>query len=90
MALAECLMPIALQTSAATNQGVASMESALILLFDSKEKTDGEFCAVIAITFVVRLITTAETNQLVVNCAELVLPATKDPAHLSVPPHSPP
>lgn len=32
-----------------------------------------------AITFVVRLITTAETNQMVVNCAELVLPVTKEP-----------
>lgn len=44
---------------------------------DSKEKMEG--LVFMAITFVVRLITTAETNQMVVNCAELVLPATKEP-----------
>ena len=61
-----------------------------ILMEDSKENTVGAVCSDIVITFVVRLITTAETNQMVVNCVGLVLPATKDPVHLEVPPHSPP
>ncbi|QBQ71881.1 hypothetical protein [Klebsiella phage ST512-KPC3phi13.3] len=61
-----------------------------MLTVDSNEKTVGAVCSNIVITFVVRLITTAETNQVVVNCAELVLPATKDPARISPPPHSPP
>ena len=39
-----------------------------ILMEDSKENTVGAVCSDIVITFVVRLITTAETNQMVVNC----------------------
>ncbi|WP_334756550.1 hypothetical protein [Enterobacter cloacae] len=41
MALAECLIPTALQTSAATNQGFPSTMTARILQLDSKEKMEG-------------------------------------------------
>ncbi|MGC9695573.1 hypothetical protein P4I29_24385, partial [Escherichia coli] len=66
-----------LHTSLVTNQGSPSIMNIRIWQDDSKEKMEG--LVFMAITFVVRLITTAETNQMVVNCAELVLPATKEP-----------
>lgn len=52
----------ALITSDATNQGAPSNKTALIADSDSNLNTDGIFLVVIAITFVVRLITTRGAN----------------------------